>query len=182
VRLADVPLNLRTCEWCGESFAVARKAGRPPTTCSEQCRKARGKNGPVRLTRHASRETGSWDFTPGERHTTDSGTDETGEALDALLSGSDDLAAGYSTPAEFVAETDDSGVYRRGPDGRVVTRFRNYFGEANASDASEESVTPWLRVIGQRDLPEDWQSRLDHGEPLADVVMTSWLGVDLSAI
>jgi hypothetical protein len=170
---------LRTCEWCGESFAVARKAGRPAVTCSDSCRKARGREVKA-LGRKATKDTGAWDYTVGERHSTDTGDPE--EALDALLSASDDPEAGWSTAGEHVAQTDDSGAYRRDSDGRVITRFRNWFGEANASDASEESVTPWLRVIGQRFLPHDWQARADQGERLADMRMTEWLGVDLSAL
>jgi hypothetical protein len=174
---------LRTCQFCGESFAVEKRQGRPPITCSDACRKARGREVKA-LGRKATHNTGTLDYRSGERHTTDQGDDQ--EALDALLSGSDDEDGRWGLAAEYVAQRDDSGAYRRDAAGRVITRFRNYFGEANAADSSEESVTAGtrnhVRVIGQRDLPHDWQVRADQGESVADLRMTEWLGLDLSVI
>lgn len=51
----DEPIRWLDCLHCGIAFVQARKRGAPRRTCSDECRKARGAHGGLRLTRGASR-------------------------------------------------------------------------------------------------------------------------------
>lgn len=60
----------RDCAYCGQPFWRERRRGRPEVVCSDECRKARGSHGDVRLTRGASYGTGVITVVePQERHT-----------------------------------------------------------------------------------------------------------------
>ena len=68
---------------------------------------------------------------------------------------------------------DETGEYVRDDSGRVVSRFRNFEAESNMRPEGAQEPYP---VIGQSDLPWDWQDRLDRGESLDDMRVDSWLG------
>lgn len=157
---------LLTCAVCGDSFAAPRRAARAPVVCSDTCRAERGPHGDVRLSRRAATGTGVWDYTTGERHSSDSG-----DPAHELLIGSG--AGGYLTTAGYLPVRDGAGEYVRDDSGRVVTRFRNFEAESNMRP---EGATEPYPVIGQSDLPWDWQDRLDRGESIEDMRVDSWLG------
>ena len=82
-------------------------------------------------------------------------------------------AGGYVTTAGYLPVRDETGEYVRDDSGRVVSRFRNFEAESNMRPEGAQEPYP---VIGQSDLPWDWQDRLDRGESLDDMRVDSWLG------
>ncbi|WP_459976089.1 hypothetical protein [Nocardioides pyridinolyticus] len=118
----------------------------------------------------ASTATGFLDMRSGERHS----SDDTEREYDTLLSGA---GGGFTVTAEYVPVVDGAGNYVRDDSGRVQTRFRNYSGEDNLTVDIPAKDSP---VIGQVDLPADWQERLDDGEPLDRLRMTEWLGLPIT--
>lgn len=188
----DIPVMLRTCVVCDRTFTAPRKPGRPPVTCSDECKAERGAHGPVRLLEGAARGTGFLDMTgDGSRHSSggsassrdgmpvgsDPRSGEQGAVLD-VLGEPESTARGWSVVAGDAPVTDAAGRYVRDDDGRVVRRFRNHYAEANSREGQERPAERFP-VIGQGDLPHDWQERLDAGETLDAVRLTEWLGVPI---
>ena len=167
----SIPVAVLTCEVCEGTFTRPRKRGRYPATCSDTCKAERGAHGPVRVSESASTGTGFLDMRSGERHSSDSEEAE----YDTLLSGA---GGGWIVAAESAPVRDSNGEFVRDDDGRVKTRFRNYFAESN-SNLTVDVPAKDSPVIGQWDLPHDWQERLDQGEPVIEVRMAEWLGLGI---
>lgn len=169
-------LCLLTCSHCGGSFAVVKRAGggRYPATCSEACKRARGPHGDVRLTRNAATRTGVLD--PGDWSARHGGV----SAADAVLAQAfgegtgEGQWSGWHVTAGHYPLYDEAGRLLRDADGRVLTKFRNWSAQAVDVPAVDS------RVIGQPDLPHDWQERLSAGESIESITMRSWLGVGLA--
>lgn len=167
----SIPVALLSCDHCGRTFTRPKKRGRYPATCSDECKAARGTHAGLRLSRQASSGTGTTDLrTDGARHP----DDDLELVIDTVTGGTGE---GWLTASEYEPVTDESGNYVRDEEGRVITRFRNYFGEGNLIlDVPEDGPA----VIGQADMPANWQQRLDAGESVESVRMGDWLGLPIT--
>lgn len=157
-----------------------RKGGKYPATCSEDCKRARGAHGDVRLTRSAATGTGVLD--PGDwsaRHGGRNGGVSEGGSVLAQSFGNgtgEDQWAGWHVAAGYYPAYDDAGRLLRDADGRVVQRFYNWSAEAVDVPAVDS------RIIGQVDLPHDWQERLSAGETIEAMSMGEWLGLPMPVL
>lgn len=165
-----IALRLLSCAHCGKSFAVPRRDGRKPLTCSDACRKARGTHGDMRVRPDASTRTGVLDI--GDWSARHGGVSEAHATLAEAFGGVDAGEwDGWHVSAGEYPLYDERGRYVRDGSGRVVPRWRNWSAEAVDVPAVDS------RVIGQVDLPWDWERRLDAGESLDSLRMPVWQGL-----
>ena len=154
-----VAVLTKDCAQCGRTFNQPRRRGRPAVTCSEECKKARGRNGDVRLDQ-ATNGTGFVGLDWSHRHNGEQPSDAV--VVDVLGEPESD-ARGWSVV--FVK-----------PHGDGVTRDYWQREEAKRTTARDrasglpgglyvgETCPRVGRTIGQADAPHDWQERLDAAQ------------------
>lgn len=160
------------CAQCGERFSQPRRPGRPAVVCSDACKRARGKNGGVRKD-SASHHTG---YLPVD-HSVRTGREsrDIGVVAD-VLAGPETAARGgvvvFGPHRDNPNTTHDNWKHQRQKMTREQRRKARGRWDQKWVDALPYGGIPVGRtrprvrdrhVIGQRDLPHDWQERL-HAE------------------